>query len=335
MNLLGILSLKATVLALLLISFLGFLPSVQNDKKAPPAEQTSFSCEDEKFEHPVQLNESAMKALAREKNFADLLIAEKLEADVEPEKWFTASEIHLSSPAETDLIVMGTHLARGAYTSAFWVLRKSPDGYRVVFRDDAHDLQLQETRTNGFRNILAAVPTLRYVSTAEYAFDGTTYKIIKRTSEINGFDMSVDPAKFKSRKEFIQLRGQDDNEILAKARGWIWERWLAKEPAYVRVSTQDEDGEERDCSFFINHNPTDREMQIVLKTHRIAWDQDSPSGPRYLLIRDDLSIATKLERIEPLVDDTQVPKVISEKEVLSPSKYQLFFVDYWGTTLTL
>lgn len=336
MNLRGILLPKSIVFALLLVSFPDFLPSSQKGKRVPSTEQTEFSCESD-FEHPVPLNASAMKALANEKSFADLVKQEELSADVEPEKWFTASEVHLSGPAEPDLVVMGTHLARGAYTSAFWVLRKSPDGYRVVFRDDAHDLQLLEPRTNGLRNILTAVPTLRYVSTAEYEFDGITYKIAKRTSEINfGSETSVDPAKFKTHREFVQLRGQDDDPILAEARAWIWQRWVAKESAFARVFTQDNDGEERECSLFIDRNSDSGEMQVILKIHQLGWDQDSPSGPRYLLVRDNLTIANKVQRIELRVDDSQTPpKAISQEDELPASKYQILFEDYWGMTLTL
>src|SRR5882762_7595310 len=107
------------------------------------------------------LDESAKKALASEQSIADVLRDQKLSVESIPEDWFTTSEVHLSSPAEADLVVMGTHFARGAYTSTFWVLRKLQGGYRVVLRDNAHDVELQKTRTNGLRSIRSVIVALR------------------------------------------------------------------------------------------------------------------------------------------------------------------------------
>lgn len=323
-------SLSVRYRLLLNILFLGLCTPAgfaQNPQKVVSGEQTTFSAEEDKFEHPVPLNESAKKALASEQGIADVLKDEKLSVETMPEDWFTASEVHLSNPAEVDLVVMGNHIARGAYTSAFWVLRKSPEGYRVVFRNDAHDLQLLDTKTSGLRNILTDVITLRYGSTAEYAFDGTTYKIVKRTLQPNDYAAHPNPAKYRTRRAFIQLSGQDQEPILAKARAWIWQRWRAEESSYVRVSTHDDDGEEQDCLYFIDNHSENGEMQVTLKIHRIAWDQDSPSGPRYKVMEDQIVIANQVQRTEPSEDDSQTPKVLSEKEELPSSKYRLHFLD--------
>ena len=242
-----------------------------------------------------------------------------------PEDWFTASEVHLANAAQVDLVVMGNHIARGPYTSAFWVLRKSPAGYRVVFRNDAHDLQLQKTRTNGLRNILTAVVTQRYNSTAEYGFDGKTYKITKRTLQPNGYEDHLTSTKYRTRKAFIQLPGQDSEPILAEARAWIWQRWQAKESSYARVFTQEEDGKEQDCLYFIDNHSEDGEMQVTLKIHRATWDQNSPSGPRYKVVEDQIVIANQIQRTEPSVAP-QSPNVFSEKEKLPSSKDRLHFL---------
>lgn len=330
MNLAGVLWPKWSGCALLLLIICGSPSSAQKSKKLEFSEQTSFSAEEEKFEHPVSLNKSAKKALASEQSIADVLTDEHLSVETMPEDWFTASEVHLSRPAEVDLVVMGNHIARGAYTSAFWVLRKSPDGYRVVFRKDAHSLELQKTKTNGLPNILTAVATLRYNSTAEYGFDGNIYKTTRRTFQPNGYSLQLEPTKYRTRRAFIQSPGQDSEATLAKARAWIWQHWLARESSYAKVSTHDDDGEEQDCSYFIDENSENREMEVTLRIHRIAWDQDSPSGPRYLVMEDNISIATEVQRIEPSVEDNQSPRVFSEKEELPVSKYRLRFMDDGG-----
>jgi len=317
---------KSFVLTLLLVSLCSSPSLPQKTKKIESSEQTVFSAEQEKFEHAMPLNKAAKRALASEQSIADVMKDEKLSVEAMPEDWFTASEVHLSSPAEADLVVMGNHIARGAYTSAFWVLRKSLGGYRVVFRNDAHSLQLQKTKTNGLCNILTAVVTLRYNSTAEYEFDGKTYNIAKRTLQPNGYVVHLDAAKYEARKSFIQSSGQDSEDVLAEARAWIWQRWQTHQSSYVRVSTHDDDGEEQDCGYFIDNHSEDGEMQVTLKIHRIVWDQDSPSGPRYKVVEDQIVIANQVQRTEPSVDDSQVPKLFSDKEELPSSKYRLHFI---------
>jgi hypothetical protein len=335
MNLRGVLLPKSCVSALLLVGLCIPASFAQKKEKIEFTEQTSFSSEEEKFEHPVPLNESAKKALASEQSVADVLRDEKLSVETMPDDWFTASEVHLSNLAEADLVVMGAHFARGAYTSTFWVLRKLPGGYRVVLRDNAHDIELEKTRTNGLCNIRSVIVTLRYGTTAEYEFDGKTYRIAKRTSQPNAPEAKVDPTEYKSRREFIQVRGQDPNPILAEARAWIWRHWQDRERTYVRVSTHDDDGEEQDCSYFIDEDSENGEMQVTLKVHRITWDRDSPAGPRYLVTEDDVFVATKVQRIGPPVDDSTPPRVLSGKEELPASNYRLRFIDYWESILTL
>jgi hypothetical protein len=326
-NLPGILLPKSIFFALLLVSLFVSASFAQKKKKVEFTERTSFSAEEEKFEHSVPLNESAKKALASEQSITDVLREEKLAVENIPEDWFTASEVHLSSTAEVDLVIMGTHFARGAYTSTFWVLRKSAHGYAVVLRDSAHDLTLQETTSHGLRNILTDIVTLRYGSTAEYEFDGDTYRITKRTSEPNGRVPRTDPTKYQSHKEFIQAPGQDPEPMLAQARAWIWQRWRDQELSYVRVSMHGDDGEEQDCSYFIDRDSENGEMQITLKIHRTAWNQDSPSRSRYLVMEDYVSIANEVRRTEPSEGNDQSPRVLSAKEEMPASKYRLQFME--------
>jgi hypothetical protein len=327
MNHRGFLLPKSLVFTLLLVSFCIPASFAQKKEKIEFTEQTSFSCEEERFEHPVPLNEAAKKALAGEKSIADALRDEKLSVETMPEDWFTASEVHLSGSTEVDLVVMGARLARGAYTSTFWVLRKSAHGYRVVLRDNAHDLELQKARTNGLHNILTAIITLRYGSTAEYEFDGNKYRIATRTSLPNGREPQVDPTKYENSREFIQAPGQDLEPILAEARGWIWQHWRGQQPAYVRVSTHREDDEEQDCSYFIYRASDTGEMQVTLRIRRKTWDQVSPSGPRHLITENFVSIADKLQRTEPSVGNDEPPRVFSGQEEMPASKYRLLFME--------
>jgi hypothetical protein len=132
--------------------------------------------------------------------------------------------------------------------------------------------------------------------------------------------------EYGTRRAFVQLVGQHAEPIHAEARAWIWQRWQAQKSAYVRVSTNDDDGEQQDCLYFIDNNSENGGMQVTLKIHRIVWDQDSPSGPRYKVTEDQILIANQIRRTEPSVDDSQAPRVFSEKEELPASKYRLHFL---------
>ena len=222
---------------------------------------------------------------------------------------------------------MGTRIARGAYTSAFWVLRKAGSGFRVVLRNDAHDLALLETRTNGLRDISLGVANLRSVSTRDFSFDGSVYKISRRTLQPNMPDVQRDLSKYETHKPFIQVLGQDEEPILAAARDWIWRHWQAHKRSYVEVSTQDPDGERRSCQYFIDNESENGEWQVTLKIHQTVWDQDSPSGPRYLVVEDKLEIASRVQRSQPTEDDSQPAKRISDEDELHASKYTLNFLD--------
>jgi len=332
-NLAGVLLPKSFVSSLLVISLCVPAALAQEEKKIEFAEQTSFSCEEEKFDHPVPLDESAKKALASEQSIADVPRDQKLSVESIPADWFTASEVHLSSPAEADLVVMGAHFARGAYTSTFWVLRKLQGGYRVVLRDNAHDVELPKTRTNGLRSIRSVIVTLR-------SAQRLSTNLMEKPTKFQGAHHSLmrprpDPTDYKSRREFIQVRGQDAEPVLAEAKAWIWQHWQDQERTYVRVSTHDDDGEEQDCSYFIDDDSDNGEMQVTLKIHRLAWDQDTRTGPRYLVMEDNVFVAIKVQRTESPVNDSTPPRILSQEEEWPGAKYHLRFIDYWESTLTL
>lgn len=68
-------------------------------------------------------------------------------------------------------------------------------------------------------------------------------------------------------------------------------------------------------------------MQVTLKIHEIVWDQDSPSGPRYLVTRDNLFLADDVQRVEPPVSDEKSPHVFARDEKIAASKYRLLFTN--------
>lgn len=327
MNLAGVLYPKAPVSTLVFLQLLASAVLAQETKTVPLNEQTSFGVEGE-FEHPVPLNKAARAALASDQSVADVLKDDGLTPDTMPEKWFTTAELHLSSSGDPDLVVRGEHGFRGAYTTTFWVLRKSSDGYIVVFREGGQYLQSEKERTNGLCNILTGLFNLRGVYSSEYAFDGKAYKLVKRTSEPNGYKSNLDVAAYKNRKSFVQVRGQNQERLLAEARDWMWEQWQSRRSAYVRVSTHDDDGEEHECSYFFEKNAKEGKWQATLKIHEIVWDQDTSSGPRYMVTQDNIFVAAEIQRIVPPVDDdAAAAQVYSPAEQVPGAKYRLCFLD--------
>lgn len=316
------------LLPVLLTAFLSPNPVLsQAPRKIGPGEQTTFGSEEEKFERPVTLSTEARAALAGERSIADVLKDEGLKAETMPEDWFMASEVHLSSPEEADLVVMGDKIARGAYTTAFWVLRHSPTGYRVIFRADAHDLDLLKSRTNGLCDISITIVNLHGGYSGEYGFDGTTYKIAKRKWEPT-WEVRLDPTGDTTRKSIRQMPGQDSELVRAEAREWLWKQWQSRKPSFLQFSTKDDDGESQSCSYLIYSE--NGQWWVTVKIHQVIWDeaiwdQDSPSGPRHLVTEDKILVVNRVERTQPTTEDGHDPQVIAEERNLPASGYRLSF----------
>ncbi len=128
------------------------------------------------FEHPVVLNYAARKALASDPAVADVMREEKFSIDTIPKDWFTASEVHLGSKNQTDLVVMGRSISLGPYSAGFWVLRRTAQGYRLVLATRAHDLALLDEKTHGLRDIETGLSTLSGGHSEKFKFDGQFYQ---------------------------------------------------------------------------------------------------------------------------------------------------------------
>jgi hypothetical protein len=98
-----------------------------------------------------------------------------------PSSWFVASEVHLDGPDERDLIILpknGCFL--GANLGPFWIVRNSPEGYRLVLSWVAHDLEVLPTRSNGYHDIRLTSATADMISTTICRFDGQKYQPFKK-----------------------------------------------------------------------------------------------------------------------------------------------------------
>lgn len=127
-------------------------------------------------EHPVALNQAAKKALASDPAVADVMRDDGLTIDTIPKDWFTASEVHLTSEAQADLLVMGLGISLGPYTAGFWILRKTPQGYDLLLSTNSHGLEILQTSTNGLRDIETGLTAGGSTYSQSFKFDGHRYQ---------------------------------------------------------------------------------------------------------------------------------------------------------------
>jgi hypothetical protein len=141
-------------------------------------------------------------------------------------------------------------------------------------------------------------------------------------------ELPHDLSRYETHRPFVQSKGQDEEPILAEARAWIWQHWQARKRSYLKVSTEDNDGEKQTCTYYIDNNTENKEWQVTIEANRTVWDQDSPSGPRYMVMEDDITIAVQVQRTDPPVDDSDSARVLPDKEESPAAKYRLRFLGY-------
>jgi hypothetical protein len=168
------------------------------DKKGSQQEQTFFPSDDpdEVYIHkPITLPEEAIQTLKSSDAGSKCLKAYDHKFDV---AWVVGSEVHLSGAGETAIVVMPNLLLqtppgtppdnsciRGARTVPFWVLRKGDKGYQLLLEVGASALYIDNSRHNGYLDIIASTANFSDTVDVYYRFDGRRYqeferKVIKR-----------------------------------------------------------------------------------------------------------------------------------------------------------
>jgi hypothetical protein len=142
---------------------------------AADAQQYSFSAEDGTVKHPVSVPPEVNRILAQDRQVRDVLEYEHIVTDTIPSSWLLASEIHLSNSGERDLVVIAEGPLLGADVTTFWIFRTTNHKYQLLLNAPAHDLVVENTRTNGYRDIELLSATAVTVSTVLCRFKGGTY----------------------------------------------------------------------------------------------------------------------------------------------------------------
>jgi hypothetical protein len=320
--------------------------TAQHTKPKLQSEQSEFGIELDAvpIQRPVTLPQAALDALSKDERVASCLENEGLSAKELPANWFVASGIHLDEQNETDLVVLpGGRLPDtppgeispnvcliGANTAQMWVLRKIPRGFKLVLSQVGLGMTVLQTRTNGLRDIEVGAAVGGYDDSIDYKFDGESYKIAARTSDLIGAEPPHTLSAFKSCKLLIQLPAQTSEAVRAQARAWLWQQWVEHKPSYLTLKTHDETSDETSSYFIV---PGENEKwQVTIQVLRIVRD-DHATASQHRITEKELLVATELQRVEPTTDDMDVPRVISKNETLPESKYRLQFLDYGSRTV--
>jgi len=342
---------KASHLAFLILASLlpGTKSEGQGTKRPTQREQSTFNYDSETpVQKPVELSNEALKALSTDERVRSCLENEGMTPEQLPANWIVASKIHLDGGSKIGLVVLpGERLPDtppgepsknaclvGANTAQFWVLLKTERGFELVFSEIALQLTVLETRTNGLRDIQIGAAVGGYADFILYRFDGRSYGIAKKSSQLTGAELPKDLSKYESRKPLVQMSGQSSESVLAQARAWIWQRWRARKLSFLNFSTADKNGTSSNYTCFINRSE-DGKWHVTLKVHRIVRKLDPSSKLRRSIIEDELLVADKVERIAPLEDESQLPRVLSDQGVLPSSSYRLQFLDYGNRTVAI
>jgi hypothetical protein len=282
--------------------------------------------------------------LSKDARVASCLENEGLSAKELPANWFVASEIHLDGANESDLVVLpGGRLldtpAReissnacllGANTAQMWVLRDIQRGFKLVLSQIGLGMNVLTTRTNGLRDIEVGAAVGGYDESIDYKFDGEAYKITARRSNLIGAELPHSLSAFRARKMLVQLPAQTSEAVRGQARAWIWHQWLERKTSYLTLRTHDEESEETSCYFIA---PDENGVwEVTIQVHRIVHEENATASQLRISERE-LLVASQVQRVEPTTDEMQLPRVLSEAEILPESKYRLQFLDYGSRTV--
>jgi hypothetical protein len=152
-------------------------------KQIGPPEQTQFSAEDESVQKPVSIPDDVLAILSKDELVRDELEEEMPPEGKPPQAWFSASAVHLSGPDEIDLVVLGESLLRGANVITFWVFRSAHNAYELVLTAPAHDLIVQKTRWNGYKEIEMSAESAVTFTRVQFRWDGRKYAEFREKTE--------------------------------------------------------------------------------------------------------------------------------------------------------
>ena len=177
----------------LLIAFLMFLVitggiNIAQDTKESQQEQRTFSSDDPDevyVGNPITMPDTAIQTLRNSETGSVCL---EIEHRFDP-SWVVGSEVNLDGAGETAIVVMPKFFIKppldnscmlGAHTTTFWVLGKGDKGYQILLETRASSLYVDNSRHNGYLDIITYINNFSDTNAVYYRFDGRKYQEFER-----------------------------------------------------------------------------------------------------------------------------------------------------------
>ncbi len=148
------------------------------------SEQTKFS-RTSRIEHPVPVPPDVLKLLLTTREGKEGLARASDLQKQNPGQMFRAAEVHLHGADEADLVIEGiTPMANGDH-DWFWIVRPAGKRPRLVLFAGGNSLEVQDSRTNLYRDISSVWIYPKETLVTFYRFDGKKYvfkKVLNRPS---------------------------------------------------------------------------------------------------------------------------------------------------------
>jgi hypothetical protein len=141
-------------------------------------EQTHFRAVDVSVKKPTPIPKEIQDLLIKDESVHEVLDSESPAFKTLPTSWFSASVVHLGSPSEKDMVLVGRGPMQGSNVTQYWLFRKKGSGYVKVLSAHALDLILLDKRWNGLREVELLSATGVKIHTVILRFDGKQYAVI-------------------------------------------------------------------------------------------------------------------------------------------------------------
>ena len=145
------------------------------------AEQARFS-KKLQLERPSAIPANVMKLLLSSKEGKEGMARATAAQKQTPAQMFRASEIHLRAADETDLVVEGISPMASGDHEWFWIVRPAGKKTRIVLFAGGSSLEVQDSRTNSYRDINSVWSSPKETLVSIYKFDGRKYTFRKVVS---------------------------------------------------------------------------------------------------------------------------------------------------------
>jgi hypothetical protein len=144
----------------------------------PISEQTKFS-RTSRIEHPVPVPPDVLKLLLSTREGKEGLARASDLQKKNPGQMFRAAEIHLRGADEADLVIEGVSPMANGDHDWFWIVRPAGKRPRLILYAGGNSLEVQDSRTNLYRDISSVWIYPKETLVTIYKFNGKTYGFSK------------------------------------------------------------------------------------------------------------------------------------------------------------